>query len=227
MSRNAPTVLAIAVHPDDETLGCGGTLLKHQADGSPVHWLLLTSAHAPEFSPEQISQQQRQVETVKAAFSFSSLHWLQLPSTRLDRLPLLELVTAIKQVVAEIRPAIVYVPNHTDAHSDHRVAAQAVHAVLKSFYLRSLGVRRVLACEVLSETDAAPPLPGTAFLPNVTVDITATFEKKLALMELFRSELHPEPGPRSPSAIRAQARCRGATIGVEYGEGFMLVREIG
>src|SRR5688572_24433466 len=122
MTRNAPTVLAIAVHPDDETLGCGGTLLKHQAEGCPVHWLLLTAAHEPEFSAEQINQQQRQVESVKAAFPFSSLHWLKLPSTRLDQLPLLELVTAIKKVVAAIRPAIVYVPNHTDAHSDHRIA---------------------------------------------------------------------------------------------------------
>jgi LmbE family N-acetylglucosaminyl deacetylase len=226
MNGNAPTVLAIAVHPDDETLGCGGTLLKHRTEGSAVHWLLLTAAHEPEFPAEQIRQQQRQVDEVKAALPFSSLHWLRLPSTRLDQRPLQELVTGIRKVVETVRPAIVYVPNHTDVHSDHRVAAAAVHAVLKSFYLRSLGVRRVLACEVMSETDAAPPLPGAVFVPNVTVDISATLERKLALMALFRSEVHPEPGPRSPSAIRALARVRGATIGVEYGEAFMLVREI-
>jgi N-acetylglucosamine malate deacetylase 1 len=219
-------VLAIAVHPDDETLGCGGALLKHRAEGAELHWLLLTAATAPNYGEEQIENQRQQVEAVQAAYPFDALHWLKLPTTQLDRIPLAELVSAIHGVVAAVRPEIVYVPNRSDAHSDHRVAAQAVNAVLKSFYLRSLGVRRVLACDVLSETDAAPPLPEFAFLPNVTVDVSAQFERKLEIMQLFRSEVHAEPGPRSLSALRAQGRVRGATIGVEYGEAFMLIREV-
>lgn len=219
-------VLAIAVHPDDETLGCGGALLRYRAEGASLHWLLLTATTPADYSAEQIETQRQQVEAVRAAYPFEALHWLKFPTTHLDRLPLGEMVNAIREVVARVRPEVVFVPNRADAHSDHRVAAQAVHAVLKSFYLRSLGVKRVLACEVISETDAAPPLPEHAFLPNVTTDISAVMERKLEIMQLFRSEVHPEPGPRSLSAIRAQGRVRGATIGVEYAEAFMLLREI-
>lgn len=219
-------ILTIAVHPDDETLGCGGALLKHQAGGASLHWLLLTAALAPEYTAEQIEVQRRQVEEVKAGYPFEALHWLRLPTTRLDQVPLPNLIGAIRSVVTAVQPEIVYIPHHLDAHSDHRVAAAAVHSVLKSFYLQTLGVRRVLACEVLSETDAAPPFSAREFVPNVTVDISATLERKLTLMQLFRSELHAEPGPRSLSAIRASARVRGATIGVEYAESFMLVREL-
>jgi len=219
-------ILTIAVHPDDETLGCGGALLRHKAEGASLHWLLITAATAPGFSPDQIETQRQQVEAVKAAYPFDALHWLKLPTTQLEQLPLAELVGAIRAVVGKVRPEIVYVPNRADAHSDHRVTAEAVHAVLKSFYLGKLGVKRVLACEVISETDAAPAHPERVFLPTVFFDISKTLERKLEIMQLFKSEVHPEPGPRSLSAIRAMARTRGATIGVEYAEAFMLEREI-
>lgn len=219
-------ILTIAVHPDDETLGCGGTLLRMAAEGASLHWLLLTAIHPPHCPPEQVTRQQRQVEAARTAFPFASLEWLKHPAIELDRVPMGQLVNDIRAVVARVRPEVVFIPNRSDAHSDHRVAFDAIHAVLKSFYLKSLGVRRVLMCEVISETDAAAPLPENAFVPNVFVDISATLERKLEIMSLFQSELHPEPLPRSLSAIRAQARFRGATVATEYAEAFMLLREI-
>ena len=217
-------VLTIAVHPDDETLGCGGTMLKMAAEGDTLHWLVVTSAQAPQFSAEQIAQQARQVAAVQAAFPFATLDWLKFPTTRLDMLPLNDLVGAIRAVVARLRPETVFVPNRADVHSDHQVAFQASQAVLKSFHQSALGVRQVLACEVLSETDAAAPLAERVFLPNMFVDVSATFARKLEIMRLYESEVQAEPMPRSPSAIQAQARVRGATIGVHYAEAFMLLR---
>ena len=226
MYVNPASVLAIAVHPDDETLGCGGSLLKHKAAGSSIHWLLITAATSPQWSDEQIAIQTSQVEAVRTAYEFDSLTWLKLPTTELDQLPLGTIVKAISDSIKAIRPEWVYMPNRMDAHSDHRITAQAVHAALKSFYLRKLGVKRVLACEVLSETDAAAPLPENSFIPNVSNDITPWLEQKLQIMSLFKSEVHPEPGPRSISALRAQARLRGANSGVEYAECFMLIHEM-
>jgi LmbE family N-acetylglucosaminyl deacetylase len=163
---------------------------------------------------------------VRAAYPFASFDWLKFPAAGFERQPLGEAVAQIREVVARVRPHTVFVPNRSDAHSDHRVAFQTIHAVVKSFYMRTLGVRRVLACEVISETDAAAPLPEGAFIPNVFVDISSTLERKLEIMSLYRTELHPEPMPRSLSAIRALARVRGATIAAQYAEAFMLVREI-
>jgi LmbE family N-acetylglucosaminyl deacetylase len=219
-------ILAIAVHPDDETLGCGGTLLRLADSGARLHWLLLTSAYQPEYTAEEIAQQDRQVAAVKAAYPFASLLWLKLPSTRLEMVPVNQLVIAIRQVVEQIRPEVVFVPNRSDAHSDHRAAHEAISAVCKPFYLSSLGIRRVLACEILSETDAMAPLPENAFLPNVFVDVGKTLPRKLEIMRLYESELQTEPLPRSLSSISALARHRGATVGIEHAEAFMLLREL-
>jgi len=219
-------VLAIAVHPDDETLGCGGALLRMAAEGASLHWLLLTSIHPSFGTPAEAARQERQVEAVREAYPFATLDWLRHPTAELERVPMGQLVSQIREVVARVRPELVFIPNRSDAHSDHRIAFQASHAVLKSFHLKSLGVRRVLLCEIISETDAAAPLAENAFVPNVFVDISATLERKLELMAQFQSEVQPEPLPRSLSAIRAQARFRGATMAVPYAEAFMLLREL-
>jgi LmbE family N-acetylglucosaminyl deacetylase len=217
-------VLVIAVHPDDETLGCGGTLLKLAANGDEIHWMLVTSMHAPEFTPEQAAGQEARVAAVQRAFPFRSLHWLKLPTLRLDTLPMAGLVAAMRKPIEDLRPDLVIIPNPTDAHSDHRVAAQAALAVLKSFYLPALGVRKVMAMETLSETEAAAPL-GAGFRPQVFVDITGSFARKQEILGLYTEELHPDPLPRGPSSVQALARHRGATIGTTYAEAFMLVRE--
>ena len=219
-------ILVVSTHPDDETLGCGATLLKHAAQGDTIHWLLVTAAYPPQFSKEQITKDEEQIKAVERAYPFSTLNWLKLPTTRLDTVPEIDLVNAIRQVVEVLPPDIVYGPNRSDVHSDHRIVFHATQAVLKSFYMRRFGVQRVLACEVLSETDAAPPLAENAFLPNVFVDVSETLERKLEIMKLYQTENQAEPLPRSESAIQALARYRGATIGVKYAEAFMLIREV-
>lgn len=219
-------VLAIAVHPDDETLGCGATLLKCVEKGVPIHWLLVTAAADSSYSAEHIEQQRRQVQAVEKAYPFAQLHWLKLPTTRLETLPLNQVVNALREVVEQVRPEVIYLPHRGDVHSDHRVVHDAAMAVTKSFYMRQYGIRRILACEILSETDAAYPTAGCAFLPNVYVDVSDTFERKLEIFSLFKSEQHSGFLPRNESALRAQARVRGAAIGVEYAEAFMLMREI-
>jgi LmbE family N-acetylglucosaminyl deacetylase len=219
-------VLAIAVHPDDETLGCGGTLLKHIKNGDEVHWLLLTSAQRPKFSDEMIAQQKRQIEAVLEAYPFSGFDWIKLATTELEMLALNDIIEPIKKVVEKIRPELIYIPNRSDVHSDHRVSFQACMAVMKSFYMKSLGIKKILACEVISETDAAAPLPENIFLPQIFNDVSKEHKRKLEIMALFESELHPGFMPRSLSSIEAFARYRGSTIGVEYAEAFMLIREI-
>lgn len=218
--------LAIAVHPDDETLGCGATLLKHAAAGDDIHWVIITSAEGGVYSEEQVVAQREQVATVQEAYGFRSLQWLKFPAAQLETKPLSSLVGAIRDAVAKVRPEVVFVPNRSDVHSDHRVVFEACMAVLKSFYMAPLGVRRVLACEVPSETDAIPALAERAFAPQVFVDVSDTLQRKLEIMSLFHEQVQPGFLPRGLSAIEALARHRGASIGVRYAEAFMLMREI-
>lgn len=219
-------VMTIAVHPDDETLGCGGTLLKHARAGDSLHWLLVTAMQPDDYSREAIQTQERQVDAVRSAYPFATLDWLRMPTTRMETQSLNDIIVKMQQSIEIIRPDVVYVPHWADSHSDHRVVFDGALGVLKSFYMLQRGVHRVLACEVISETDAAAPLVRSPFVPNVFVDISDTIDRKIEIFSLYKTEIHADAGPRTLSSIKALARVRGATIGVEHAESFMMVREI-
>ncbi len=219
-------VLAISAHPDDETLGCGGTLLRHHAQGDTIHWAVTTQAHAPKWPQEVIQRKAAEVAAVAKAYSMASTHKLGMPTIRLDTIPLEEVIAGLRTVIEQVRPEVVYLPHFGDVHTDHHVVFQATLSVLKAFYMRTLGVRRVLSYETLSSTEAAAPQAYRAFVPNVYFDITPQMDRKIEIMSLFATECQPDPMPRGPSAIRALGRYRGATVGVEYAEACVLVREV-
>ena len=155
------TILVAAAHPDDETLGCGGTLLRHRAEGDAVHWLIATEM-TPDVggTPERVAERNREIEAVAKHFGFAGVHRLGFPAARLDVTPRAELVAALSGVVNAVAPDTLYVPFRDDIHSDHAVLADACAAASKWF--RHASVRRVRAYETLSETEfqIAPGAPA-------------------------------------------------------------------
>lgn len=220
------TILVAAAHPDDETLGCGGTLLRHRVEGDKVHWLIGTEM-TPDVggTPERVAERNREIEAVAKHFGFAGVHRLGFPAARLDVTPRAEIVAAISGVVNAVAPDTLYVPFRGDVHSDHAVLADACAAASKWF--RRASVRRVRAYETLSETEfqIAPDTP--AFRPNLFLDITEHLKGKVAAMRLYRSEIGAFPFPRSEEAVRALATLRGSTAGCNAAEAFMTLREIG
>jgi len=219
-------VLAISVHPDDETLGCGGTLLKHRAAGNDLFWLIVTQTHEPQWSAETIEHKAAEVEKVAKAYQMEQYFKLSFPTVRLDTVPQADLIERIRDVMSKIKPEVVYLVHGGDVHTDHHAVFTATMSVLKPSYMSTFGVRRVLCYETLSSTEAAPSQLDRAFMPNIFSDITPYIERKIEIMSLYQSEAQSDPLPRGPSAICALARYRGATIGVEYAEVFMLIREL-
>jgi len=219
-------VLAIAAHPDDETLGCGGTLLKHRAAGDQIYWLIVTKAYEPEWTAAVLKQKSEEIREVTQAYGVEQCFELGFPTTLLDTVPQVELIGKIRDAISQVKPDLVYVTHEGDVHTDHRTVFSATMSVLKPFYMAELGVRRVLSYETLSSTEAAPGTPERAFVPNVFSDITTYSDRKLEIMNLYKSEIQSDLMPRSESAVRAQARYRGAAIGVEYAEAFKLIREL-
>ncbi|MFI5212925.1 MAG: PIG-L deacetylase family protein [Gemmatimonadales bacterium] len=218
-------ILVISVHPDDETVGCGGTMLKHRAAGDTLSWLIVTQAFEPAWPAEAIARKAKEVEAVARAYGVEKVYRLGQPTTRLDTVAQADLMDAIRKVGQEVRPDVVYLVNRSDIHSDHRVVFECVMAVFKPFHTH-LGARRILCYECLSSTEAAPALAERAFVPTVYSDITEHIERKLDVMRLYASESQEYPKPRAIESIRALGRYRGASIGVEYAEAFMLLREV-
>lgn len=215
------TALVVAPHPDDETLGCGGTLLRHARRGDPVHWLILTAmTPAGHYSAARAARRKAEIRAVAKSYPFAAVHSLGLPAARLDAVPKVELVKKISAVFTRVQPEIIYLPHFGDAHTDHRIGAEAAIACTKWF--RQPSLRRVLAYETLSETDF-----GTRpFVPSVFVDVSKTLERKIEILKLYGEELGDFPFPRSETAVRALAALRGAASGFSAAESFELIKEL-
>lgn len=219
------TALVVAPHPDDETLGCGGTLLKHKARGDTIHWLMVTGmSEATSYTKETISRRQEQIKKVSQLYGFDSVHSLDFPTTQLDIIPLSKLLTPIGEVFHKVGPSTIYLPNRSDAHSDHRITFAAAYSCTKWF--RYPSIRRVLMYETLSETEFSLPLGEQAFVPNSFSDISDFLERKIDILKVYDTELGKHPFPRSPESVRALATLRGAAAGVQAAESFVLLKEI-
>ena len=218
-------VLFVAVHPDDETLGCGGTILRHAASGDEIHWLIITAINVENgWDKQRVELRQKEIAVISEAYGFSSTQNLGFPTTMLDTIPMNDLISAISNVIMKVEPGLVYLPNRSDIHTDHQTAFKAIVSCTKSF--RYPFVKRTLMYECISETEFAPALSSDIFVPNVFVDISAFLEKKIEILELYQSEQGEFPFPRSGENVRALARFRGATAGVEAAEAFVSLKEI-
>ena len=215
-------VLVIAPHPDDETLGAGGTLMRLHHEGADLAWLIVTAAcENSGWSREQTQRREREIEEVTKRIGFTEVVNLRLPATRLDTLPIGDLIDRFAAVFKTFAPTQLLLPSRSDAHTDHRVVFDAAAACTKWF--RYPSVRRVLAYETLSETgfgiDAEP-----GFHANFFVDISDFIQRKLEVMQVYGSEMGEFPFPRSSEAIKALATLRGAVAGFEAAEAFQLLR---
>jgi LmbE family N-acetylglucosaminyl deacetylase len=216
--------LIISVHPDDEALGCGGTILKHKKNGDELSWMIFTKVdESLGYSKDFIDGRDEQIELVSKKYNFNKVFRLGFDTTKLHNVDFSCIINKVSTVLNEIKPEIIYMNNRSDIHTDHQVAAKAVMSCSKSF--RYPFIKKILMYECLSETEMAPPFIENLFIPNVYSDITEFVEEKIEIMKIYESEVQVPPLPRSLENIRAIGRYRGSSCGVDYAEAFMLVRE--
>ncbi|MBF0231441.1 MAG: PIG-L family deacetylase [Desulfamplus sp.] len=219
-------VLVVAPHPDDETLGCGGTILHHVDQGDRVHWLIMTRITTEMgFSLERVNERSIEIENVASSYGFSSVHKADFATTQLDQYSKKELISVVSKVITLLQPEIIYVPFRNDVHSDHEAVFDAVASCSKSF--RYPFIKNLRAYETLSETEfSIRPANESHFTPNLWIDVSRFIEKKIEIMEMYKGEMGKHPFPRSEKNIRALSTFRGAFAGVEAAEAFMNLIEI-
>lgn len=217
-------ILVISPHPDDETLGAGGTILRHKSRGDKVYWLNITNMKEEYgFNPEKVSKRKAEIDKVIAEYKFDGYFDLGLKPAGLDEYGKNYLTDEITKIVSEVKPNTVILPFMNDIHTDHKVLFEAAFSCTKIF--RHEYVKRVMMMEILSETDfVAADDEMETFAPNYFVDISDQMEKKIEIMKLYDGEINEHPFPRSERSIKALGTLRGAQSGCEYAEGFKVVK---
>ena len=221
------TILVIAAHPDDEVLGCGGTLANLADEGAEICLAFLADgvgARVTGTAPviPELTQRRQAAQAAARILGAASVHFDDLPDNRLDSIPLLDIVQRVEALIDRHRPATVFTHHAGDLNLDHRLVHQAVMTACRP--QRGHPVRTLLCFEVPSSTEWQPPGSGAPFTPNWFVDIGATLARKLAALDAYAAELRDWPHPRSRQGVEHLARWRGATVGCEAAEAFMLAR---
>ena len=225
------SILFVAAHPDDEVLGCGGTIARHADAGDQVQVLIVAEGATSRQlqrnrnqATGELSALAQAAQRAGAILGSQGVDLLDLPDNRLDSLDRLDLIKQIEQRIARHQPQVVYVHHAGDVNVDHRLLHEAVVTACRPTPRQP--VQRLLSFEVASSTEWQPPGSAPPFQPNWFVDISAQWPRKREALAAYASEMRPWPHARSLEALEHLARWRGAQVGVEAAEAFCLLRQL-
>jgi LmbE family N-acetylglucosaminyl deacetylase len=223
------TILVVAAHPDDEILGCGGTIARLTQEGRRVHIAIMGEGITSRFNQREQADQAA-VDVLRAsgrevadALGAEGVSFYDLPDNRFDTVPLLDVIKIVEDLIEHLQPDVIYTHHSGDLNVDHVVVHRAVLTATRP--QTGQLVEAIYAFEVPSSTEWAFD-QFSAFRPNVFVDISTTLETKIRAMELYESEARSFPHPRSPEALRAIAGRWGSVCGLGCAEAFELIRSI-
>ncbi len=211
------SVVVIAAHPDDELMGCGGTVALHTRDGDDVVSVIVCEGESLRYGPNGVGQAEH-TRRAAATLGVRDVRALGFPDQRLDTLTLTEIITPLERILREVRPSLVYCQYGGDINRDHELLFKALLVAARptESYLDA-----VYAFDTASSTEWAYP---RTFVPDTWVDIAPTLEVKLAAMACYESEVRPYPHPRSLDALRHRALAWGNQHCMDAAEVFMTVR---
>jgi LmbE family N-acetylglucosaminyl deacetylase len=216
--------LVIAPHADDEVLGAGGTIARLSQSGLDVDVAIVTKVRPPIFPDEFNGAIREEAKQAHAHLGVRKTHWLDLPAAQLTETPNHEINKAVLAIVREFDPQTLLIPFIGDIHVDHQRLFTSALVAARPYQQHY--PRNILAYETLSETNWNAPYLTPAFVPNVFVDISDTLSRKIDAFRLYASQVKMAPHERSPEALEALARLRGATMHRAAAEAFVLIRQV-
>ncbi|WP_151900709.1 PIG-L deacetylase family protein [Sulfurimonas hydrogeniphila] len=221
-------ILIIAAHPDDEVLGCFGTVARLIKEGYEAYTLILGEGKTSRDKKREIENKKNELwvlnSEIKKANSIIGIKKVfveSFPDNRFDSVDLLDIVKVVSKVKENIKPDIIFTHYENDLNIDHRITYQTVITATRPMEEES--VKEIYSFEVLSSTEWNYPL---SFSPDTFYDISTTLSLKIEAMKAYDSELCKYPHPRSLEGIELNAKHRGMRIGKEYVEAFKCVRNI-
>lgn len=232
MIRKGDNILIIGAHPDDEVLGCGGTIckaIKKYNTDITVSALTLSeglmgrSSETVHFGREDFDAFQEDTLNAAKTIGIQHSYFQRLPNNRLDSMDLLDVIKIIEKYIAELQPTVIFTHHSGDINIAHRITYQATLTACRP--LEGCPVKRFYSFEIPSSTEWAFPTYKSAFSPNIYSEIGEEIETKIKAMQCYRTERRKFPHPRSPEAMRAIAQRWGSVANMGYAEAFELIYE--
>ncbi len=221
-------ILIIAAHPDDEVLGCGGTIARLTRSGYEAFTLILGEGITSRVERRDSKQSVIEVKKLKEQtieankiIGVKKVFLFDFADNRFDTVPLLEIVKCIERVKNEISPSIVFTHSENDLNIDHRITYNAVLTATRPFCHET--VKYLYSFEVLSSTEWGYPL---SFSPDTYFDITGYLDIKIKALKSYKTEIRNYLHPRSVVGVKINAQYRGMAIGLKFAEAFKVVRTI-
>ncbi len=218
-------VLVVASHPDDEVLGCGGTIAKHILAGDKVVVVFMTNGETSrdDLESETVIERGESCQNALRVLGVKDVLKFDYPDNAMDQVPLLEVAKSIESAVDKFSPSIVYTHFSEDLNVDHRITHQAVMTACRPQSWSP--VKSIYCFEVLSATEWNS-YSKNKFNPNRFVDVSSVWPIKLLALDQYSKELRPFPHSRSIETIEALSIYRGATVGLKKAEAFQIERLI-
>lgn len=224
-------ILVVAAHPDDEVLGCGGSIAKWAKGRHAVHVVILAEGATSRDAVRDRESRVVELSSLKSAacrageiLGAVSVQVMDMPDNRMDSLDRLDVIKAIEREVERVKPEMVVTHHAGDVNIDHRIIHEAVVTACRP--LPGHVVKKLLAFEISSSTEWQTSGSAAMFIPNYYVDITLELDLKMEALAEYESEMRPWPHSRSMQALEHLARWRGASVGCEAAEAFQLLREV-
>ncbi len=216
-------ILVTCAHPDDETLGMGGTMALHSKKKDKILVLFFaTGQFGRDNTPNGISKRRQQSKKACSILGVKNLKFFNYDDQKLDTIPVVELSTKIEAAMKTWNPTRVYTHHWGDLNQDHRKVFEAT--LIAARPTPSSKIKQLICYETPSSTDWGGI--KDKFKPNLFINVSSVLEKKIRAFQEYKKEIHPYPHPRSKIALISRAQYWGSSVGVKHAEAFEIVREI-
>lgn len=212
-------IVVIAAHPDDELLGCGGTIALHARAGDHVTAVIVCEGESLRYAGKDVGQRNH-MKRAAEELGIEDIQMLGFNDQRLDTVTLTEIITPLERILRELRPSIIYCQYGGDLNRDHQLVFQSLLVASRP---GEEYIETIYAFDTASSTEWAYP---RTFIPDTWVDISSTLETKLAAMSCYESEVRSYPHPRSLEALKYRAKAWGNQCCLDAAEVFITVRKV-
>lgn len=215
-------ILIVAAHPDDEVLGCGGTLIKLKKNNKIKILFMTDGVSSRGKRIKEIIQRKKNCLDLMKYLKLPKPLFFNFPDNQMDKVPLLKIVKKIEKILKSFKPEIIFTHYYNCLNVDHQITFKALNTAARPVGKQS--IKKILCFEIPSSSEWI--LGNKSFKPNYYINITGQIEDKIKSLKFYENEIRKFPHSRSIEGVRSIAKFRGLSCGLKYAEGFLLVRNI-